>query len=84
MKTQQVFTIHFLRQPRVDELPGLVSLAIGTAPTNDLVLADDTVSRRHCMISVQRDRYVVRDLESTNGTIVDGTPVLEAFLAPDA
>ena len=32
MKTQQVFTIHFLRQPRVDELPGLVSLAIGTAP----------------------------------------------------
>ncbi|UJR78267.1 sigma-54 interaction domain-containing protein [Sandaracinus amylolyticus] len=60
------------------------SLAIGTAPTNDLVLADDTVSRRHCMISVQRDRYVVRDLESTNGTIVDGTPVLEAFLAPGA
>ncbi|MDQ3031848.1 MAG: sigma 54-interacting transcriptional regulator [Myxococcota bacterium] len=60
------------------------ALSIGTAPTNDLVLNDDTVSRRHCMISVVRDRYLVRDLESTNGTVVDGTPVLEAFLAPGA
>ena len=60
------------------------SLSIGTAASNDLVLRDDTVSRRHCMISVQRDRYLVRDLDSTNGTVVDGTPVVEAFLAPGA
>ncbi|HBQ16917.1 MAG TPA: Fis family transcriptional regulator, partial [Myxococcales bacterium] len=30
------------------------------------------------------DRYVLRDLESTNGTVVDGTPVREAYLAPGA
>jgi transcriptional regulator with GAF, ATPase, and Fis domain len=58
------------------------NLTIGTAEGNDLVLTDDTVSRRHCIVSVVRDRYVVRDLESTNGTFVDGTPVVEAFLAP--
>ena len=60
------------------------TLSIGTAEGNDLVLSDDTVSRRHCIITVQRDRYAVRDLDSTNGTVVDGTPVLEAFLAPGA
>lgn len=32
MKTQPIFAIHFTRQPRVDELPGLVSLAIGASP----------------------------------------------------
>ena len=29
MKTQQIFAIRFVRQPRVDELPGLVTLSIG-------------------------------------------------------
>jgi transcriptional regulator with GAF, ATPase, and Fis domain len=60
------------------------NLTIGTAPNNDLVLTDPTVSRRHCIVSVLRDRYVVRDLESTNGTVVDGTPVIQAFLGPGA
>jgi hypothetical protein len=32
VKTQPIFAIHFTRQPRVDELPGLVSLAIGRSP----------------------------------------------------
>jgi hypothetical protein len=32
VKTQPVFAIHFTRQPRVDDLPGLVSLAIGASP----------------------------------------------------
>ncbi|HEY8431975.1 MAG TPA: sigma 54-interacting transcriptional regulator [Sandaracinaceae bacterium] len=65
------------------EIPA-TKLTIGTAETNDLVLTDSTVSRRHCILSVEGDRYVVRDLDSTNGTIVDGTPVREAFLAPAA
>lgn len=60
------------------------TMSIGTAANSDLVLHDDTVSRRHCMISVLRDRYVITDLDSTNGTLVDGTPVIEAVLAPGA
>src|SRR5690606_34352210 len=51
---------------------------------NDLVLSDTTVSRRHCVVTAEGERYVVRDLGSTNGTQVDGTPVREAFLAPGA
>jgi len=59
-------------------------LTIGTSRSNDLVLNDTTVSRRHALLAVEGDRYVLRDLESTNGTIVDGTPVREAYLAPGA
>ncbi|MBZ0118226.1 MAG: sigma 54-interacting transcriptional regulator [Sandaracinaceae bacterium] len=59
-------------------------LTIGTSSSNEVVLTDGTVSRRHCMIAVQGDRYVLRDLESTNGTRLDGTPVIEAFLSPGA
>jgi DNA-binding NtrC family response regulator len=65
------------------EVPS-TKLTIGTASHNDLVLTDSTVSRRHCIIAVEGDRYVLRDLDSTNGTVVDGTPVREAFLAPGA
>ena len=32
MKTQQIFAIRFVRQPRVDDSPGLVALAIATGP----------------------------------------------------
>src|SRR5690606_26969744 len=59
-------------------------LIIGSASANDLVLTDSTVSRRHALVAVEGDRYVLRDLDSTNGTVVDGTPVREAFLAPGA
>ncbi|MCB9593303.1 MAG: sigma 54-interacting transcriptional regulator [Sandaracinaceae bacterium] len=59
-------------------------LTIGSSSSNDLVLQDTTVSRRHALLAVEGDRYVLRDLESTNGTVLDGTPVKEAYLAPGA
>ncbi|MCS6797330.1 MAG: sigma 54-interacting transcriptional regulator [Myxococcota bacterium] len=59
-------------------------LTIGSSSKNDLVLRDDTVSRRHCEIFVRGERYCIRDLESTNGTYVNGTRVLEAVLQPGA
>ncbi|MCC7538269.1 MAG: sigma 54-interacting transcriptional regulator [Deltaproteobacteria bacterium] len=65
------------------ELSG-THLGIGTAGGNDLVLNDPTVSRRHCEIIVRGERYLVRDLGSTNGTTIDGTPIVEAFLQPNA
>ncbi len=57
---------------------------IGTHDTCDLILTDPTVSRRHAEIIVQEDRYLLRDLNSTNGTSLGGTPMLEAFLTPGA
>ena len=57
-------------------------LTIGKAADNDLVLTDDTVSRHHCEIVRAPDGLHVRDLDSTNGTKVDGTRIREAMLQP--
>jgi transcriptional regulator with GAF, ATPase, and Fis domain len=54
--------------------------SIGKAPDNDLVLSDDTVSRHHCELLRAPDGVHVRDLDSTNGTRVDGTRIREATL----
>ncbi len=54
--------------------------AIGAAPLNDLVIADPTVSRFHCEVRLGSGGASVRDLNSLNGTLVDGVPVGEAFL----
>ncbi len=58
------------------------TVTLGTAPSNVVVLADETVSRFHCEVSLRNGRHVLRDLGSTNGTLVDGVEILEAFL-PD-
>ncbi len=45
---------------------------IGSDPTNDLVITDSTVSRHHASITSHEGRYEVADLNSTNGTFVNG------------
>ncbi|MEM9189388.1 MAG: sigma 54-interacting transcriptional regulator [Myxococcota bacterium] len=53
---------------------------VGANPSNDLVLDSRTVSRFHCEIEMREDGAWIRDLESRNGTIVDGMRVTEALL----
>jgi pSer/pThr/pTyr-binding forkhead associated (FHA) protein len=48
------------------------ALVIGRAGDADVVLADPTVSRHHASISAQGETAVVEDLESSNGTFVNG------------
>jgi DNA-binding NtrC family response regulator len=58
-------------------------LRVGTAQDNDLVLADDTVSRRHCEIELAESGFRVRDVGSTNGVRALGARVYDAsFDAP--
>lgn len=40
------------------------------------------VSRRHCMVSLEEDEVSVTDLESANGTYVNGNRVAETTLKP--
>jgi len=50
-------------------------VAIGSLPTNDIVLNDASVSRRHCAIVSFPDDVWLYDLGSTVGTAVDGHPL---------
>ena len=56
------------------------TMTIGTDPSCDLVLSCRATSRFHCEIELGRDGAVIRDLESTNGTRVDGVRVVVAYL----
>jgi two-component system, NtrC family, response regulator GlrR len=56
--------------------------SVGTAPGNDLVLSDPTVSRHHCSIIATPDGFLLRDLQSTNGTILGEHRIQSAYLRP--
>jgi len=48
------------------------AVAIGSHPSNEVVLDDTTVSRRHAAITRKSGRFELADLGSTNGTYVNG------------
>jgi transcriptional regulator with GAF, ATPase, and Fis domain len=58
------------------------AFTIGSGNHNDLAIEDSTVSKRHCEIVVDHTGYLIRDLDSTNGTFVQGVRVSSAHLAP--
>ena len=58
--------------------------SVGQQPANDVVIEDPTVSRFHCEILLDEGSARVRDLESRNGTFVDGTRIGEAWLRDGA
>jgi hypothetical protein len=66
---------------RAVSIPGGV-LRIGRAPDNDLVLSDGRVSRHHGQIGGRLGTLVYTDLGSTNGSRVNGEPVVEVVLGP--
>lgn len=51
------------------------TVTVGREPACDLVLADPSLSRRHCSISATRGGVVVSDVGSTNGCRLDGEEV---------
>jgi two-component system cell cycle response regulator len=61
-------------------------VVLGRAVEADVRVNDFRASRQHARISVERDpetkvvRYKIKDLDSTNGTLLNGQPITEAFL----
>lgn len=51
---------------------------VGNSSACDIVVRDPEVSRRHCAIEVHDGAYRVRDLDSTNGTFLEGVRVSDA------
>ena len=61
------------------ELTGNV-ITIGRAPDNMIVIDDPSVSGRHAQLRLAGEVYRLKDLESTNGTRINGIPVTETAL----
>jgi hypothetical protein len=62
------------------------TITVGRDADNDLIVASPSVSRHHAEVKKVMGRYVVRDLDSDNGTFVSysGDPAQERRLAPGA
>lgn len=55
---------------------------IGRAEDADLTLSGSDVSRHHASVRFQDGKYLIEDLTSTNGTLVNGRAVAQHFLKP--
>jgi hypothetical protein len=58
------------------------TMRIGRALDNDIVLADDKISRHHGQISTRMGMLVFTDVGSTNGSFLNGSAVTEIALGP--
>jgi len=56
-------------------------ITIGRESANAVSLNHASVSRRHCLIRRENDDFKIFDLDSYNGTFVNGIPVKEQVLA---
>ena len=55
-------------------------ITIGREASNGLAVIDPSVSRKHCAVRGQEGRFQVRDLDSRNGTLVNGNVIEEQWL----
>jgi Nif-specific regulatory protein len=55
--------------------------SVGRNPSNRLSVSDPSLSRQHCVITPRGGQFEIRDLDSRNGTFVNGVPVHERALA---
>jgi FHA domain len=85
-------TLRFFRSLLADDAPPAADLLaldwsgatdellLGRAPGCDVVLTHPTVSRRHVRLRFRDGNWILQDLRSTNGTLVNGAAVVRCQL----
>ncbi len=56
-------------------LPVTGQITIGREPENTIHIDDGLVSRYHALVQKIKDAYFIKDLDSTNGTFVNGREI---------
>ena len=64
---------------RTFELKG-AKTTVGRVPDNDFQIPEASVSSHHCELHLQGKDVLVKDLDSTNGTFINGERVTETLL----
>src|SRR6267154_1643622 len=67
-----------LKDKVIDPPSGEIS--IGRVAANQVAISDPALSRRHCLIVHDGGRVKIQDLQSRNGTLVNGTVITEHSL----
>jgi hypothetical protein len=82
-ETMPQFALRFISgkdHGREIPLPPDREIVIGRISEVDLLLLDDKVSRKHAKIMTYSGKIVIQDLESRNGTFVNGTKTKSSHL----
>lgn len=56
---------------------------VGRSPVNDIVVKDTSISSTHFELRAEEEGLLLRDMGSTNGTLLGGCRIREVFLAPN-
>ncbi len=56
------------------------TLTVGRAPSCDLCLPDGAMSRQHCRLEPDGDRWLAIELDSRNGTFINGRRIQQHHL----
>jgi pSer/pThr/pTyr-binding forkhead associated (FHA) protein len=66
----------------LESFRGLDRITIGRTEDNTFQIPDDSISGAHCELLLSANGVAVRDLESRNGTFIDGKAVQAGALLP--
>ena len=58
------------------------STILGRSPSSTIYVRDKHISRVHCQVTVADEGCVITDLQSTNGTYVNGAKITSQPLKP--
>lgn len=73
---KQEHYIHITQGKKAGQIiPLETEMIIGRDPSCDLVLHDQGISRKHAMMIPSQKAVILEDLQSTNGTFVNGSPI---------
>jgi len=67
--------VELILNDRTYPLEGRGPWTVGRSQENDIVVSDPNVSRKHARLSRADSGFIVEDLGSTNGTLLDGAPI---------
>ena len=56
-------------------LEGAGPWTVGRSEENDITISDPNISRKHARLLRAQNGFIVEDLGSTNGTLLDGAPI---------
>ena len=69
-------------QPTVKLILTKTATVLGRDKTSDLTIEDHNVSGRHCILDIRSRGLFILDLDSTNGTYVNGVLVRDGYINP--
>lgn len=78
---QHRFTLILVSDPDQRYKITRVNSLVGRNPTCNISIPDSSISRQHCLLQITGEGLLMKDLNSVNGTKINGAPMKEGYLS---